>query len=240
MFLFLIKPNFYFENFNLDTCRENIFWKFIFKRWKINEDSNFAIDLLFIDNRNILGILTWFRTYNALEIIFEHTVRTNNFNFFVALGQVSNFPGLLSSCKCQVSKAKTVVNKIVVGTTGIICTYFHTPIHIRGKFCGMKFSFRRTYRFLPRKMLSKDWNHHMHAIVAGWLQRRRRRHRRCSSRRGRAQLIQWGAPARQEGRGPARCSCSPRRTLSVDIRASSSSGHILSYMYYCPVRPSTS
>lgn len=65
-------------------------------------------------------------------------------------------------------------------------------------------------------------------IVSGWPQRRKQRLRRCSSRRERrAQLIEWVARARQEGRGLPHCSSSLRRIPSVDTRASSSSGHIL-------------
>lgn len=63
--------------------------------------------------------------------------------------------------------------------------------------------------------------------VAGWPQRRKRRLRRSSSRRGWAQLIEWGVLARQEDRGHPHCSCSPRRTPSVDIRALLLNGHIL-------------
>lgn len=67
---------------------------------------------------------------------------------------------------------------------------------------------------------------------SGWPQHRRQRHsRRLRSRRGWAQLIKWVAPMRRQGMGPARYLFYLTRTLSVDILASSLSGHILSKQF---------
>lgn len=83
------------------------------------------------------------------------------------------------------------------------------------------------YTYICRSGTQKH-NFHVLLFVSGWPQHKKRRHRRYNSRRVRAQLIEWVARARQEGRGLPRCSCSPKRTPYVDTHVSSSSGHILS------------
>lgn len=121
-----------------------------------------------------------------------------------------------------------------------ICTVWHSPCY--GTYNLINIPNWMSYTFANKYVHTIDIiyvygmtvrNNTILFWFTGWPQRRRRRLRRCSSRRGPAQLIEWGVRARRAARGPPRCSCSRRRTPSVDTRGLLSSGHILFYIYTC-------